>query len=125
MSIVTNASLVKPDFLRDYGKHIDILAVSCDSFDEATNVKIGRGKGAHLKSVSELSKLCAVYNIKLKLNTVVNRYNLSEDMNGEIMRINPFRWKCFQVLIIPNENDSNETLRVQYASPRAFAMVGS
>ena len=29
-----------------YGKHVDILAVSCDSFDPATNAAIGRGEDA-------------------------------------------------------------------------------
>ena len=46
-----------------------------------------------------------------KVNTVVNRYNFQEDMNAAIDKINPFRWKCFQVLIVPEENGSEHTLR--------------
>jgi radical S-adenosyl methionine domain-containing protein 2 len=46
--IVTNGSLVKPNFFNSYSQYIDIMAVSCDSFNEATNVKIGRGTGKHL-----------------------------------------------------------------------------
>jgi radical S-adenosyl methionine domain-containing protein 2 len=45
VSIVTNGSLVKPNFFDSYGQYIDIIAISCDSFNEATNVKIGRGTG--------------------------------------------------------------------------------
>ncbi|KAI9846086.1 MAG: hypothetical protein M1837_004342 [Sclerophora amabilis] len=111
ISIVTNGSLVKADFLKVYGKYIDILAVSCDSFNEDTNVKIGRGSGGHLKTFAELSKRCAEFNIKFKVNTVVNKYNFFEDMNDEISRIDPFRWKCFQVLMVENENDSDKTIR--------------
>jgi radical S-adenosyl methionine domain-containing protein 2 len=48
ISIVTNGSLVKPNFFDLYGQYIDIMAISCDSFNEATNVKIGRGTGKHL-----------------------------------------------------------------------------
>ena len=34
VSIITNGSLVKKEFLKQYGSYIDILAVSCDSFNE-------------------------------------------------------------------------------------------
>lgn len=38
VSVVTNGSLIRENFLRKHGKNLDILAVSCDSFDEATNM---------------------------------------------------------------------------------------
>lgn len=98
--------------MREYGKYIDILAVSCDSFNEDVNVKIGRGKGAHVQNLVPLSKLCLEQGIKFKINTVVNKYNFFEDMNEEIARINPFRWKVFQVLVLEGENSSDKTLRV-------------
>lgn len=111
VSIVTNGSLVKEKFLRDYGKYIDILAVSCDSFNEATNIHIGRGNGEHIAKLKVLSHLCREYGIKFKVNTVVNRFNFDEDMNLGITAIDPFRWKCFQVLIVKGENNSQTTLR--------------
>jgi hypothetical protein len=40
----------------------DIIAVSCDSFDEATNVKIGRGTGSHLEKFKQLRILCQEQN---------------------------------------------------------------
>lgn len=43
VSIVTNGSKVRENFFRKYGTYVDIIAVSVDSFDEETNVKIGRG----------------------------------------------------------------------------------
>ena len=98
-------------WLSQYGKYLDIMAVSCDSFDEATNIKIGRGKGAHLPKVKQLSHSCEAHGIRFKVNTVVNRFNVDEDMNAPIQAIAPFRWKCFQVLIVEGENDSGSTLR--------------
>lgn len=121
MSIVTNGSLVKPEFMRDYGRYIDIMAVSCDSFNEEVNVKIGRGKGAHIQNLMRLKQLCLEHSIKFKINTVVNKYNFFEDMNEEISRLDPFRWKCFQVLVLEDENNSSKTLRVctiRSTSPR-------
>ncbi|KAM0805609.1 radical S-adenosyl methionine domain-containing protein 2 [Usnea florida] len=112
VSIVTNGSKVTGSWLAEYGAYIDIMAVSCDSFDEATNVKIGRGKGAHLKKFRELREMCEGYGVMFKVNTVVNRYNWQEDMNAAIQAINPKRWKCFQVLIIDEENGGGaNTLR--------------
>ncbi|KAL8661078.1 MAG: hypothetical protein Q9202_005951 [Teloschistes flavicans] len=111
VSIVTNGSKVTEDWFAKYADSLDIMAVSCDSFDEATNVQIGRGRGEHLKTFIQLSRLCAKYAIKFKVNTVVCRYNFQEDMNAMIEQVAPFRWKCFQVLIVPGENDSKETLR--------------
>ncbi|KAL9576221.1 MAG: hypothetical protein Q9212_007281 [Teloschistes hypoglaucus] len=114
VSIVTNGSKVTEAWFEEYADYLDIMAVSCDSFNETTNVKIGRGRGEHLKTFVQLSQLCKKYGVKFKVNTVVCRYNFEEDMNKMIEQVAPFRWKCFQVLIVPGENDSRETLRVCY-----------
>lgn len=111
VSIVTNGSKVSQKWLAKYGEYLDIMAVSCDSFDEALNTKIGRGTGTYLKTVINLSRKYKEYGIMLKINTVVNRYNFQEDINAAIEEIQPFRWKCFQVLLVPEENRSEHTLR--------------
>ncbi|XP_037032413.1 radical S-adenosyl methionine domain-containing protein 2-like [Bradysia coprophila] len=104
VSIVTNGSKVSERFFKKYGVYVDIIAVSVDSFDEETNVTIGRGKGNHLKQLHCVSKWCQSYNVKFKLNTVVNRFNHLEDLSQNIALLNPFRWKCFQVLQVDTEN---------------------
>ena len=111
VSIVTNGSKVTDRWLSEYGKYIDIMAVSCDSFDERTNVKIGRGTGKHLETFKQLARMCETHKVMFKVNTVVNIYNYEEDMNIAITEINPKRWKCFQVLVVPEENGSDKTLR--------------
>ncbi|KAH0610711.1 uncharacterized protein H6S33_012238 [Morchella sextelata] len=120
VSIITNGSLVTARYLRDYGKHIDILGVSCDSFIEATNIKIGRPQGGHIDKFQNVSRLCREFGIKFKLNTVVNRYNINEDMNEHIEAIAPFRWKCFQVLVVDGENNSESTLRDAMRHHKSF-----
>lgn len=37
VSIVSNGSLIKEKWFQQYAKYLDILAISCDSFDEDTN----------------------------------------------------------------------------------------
>ncbi|KAI9824974.1 MAG: hypothetical protein M1826_007226 [Phylliscum demangeonii] len=111
VSVVTNGSLVDRAFLERYGRHIDILAVSCDSFDEQTNIAIGRGSGKQVDQLFAIAGWCAEFGIKFKLNTVVCRLNYEEDMNALVAQLHPFRWKCFQVLMVAGENDSGQTLR--------------
>ncbi|KAL9121221.1 MAG: hypothetical protein Q9187_002230 [Circinaria calcarea] len=111
VSVVTNGSKVTQAQLADFGRYIDIMAVSCDSFDEATNVAIGRGTGAHLDRFRVLAALCRTHGIRFKVNTVVNRLNVAEDMTAPIRNVAPFRWKCFQVLLVAGENDSSATKR--------------
>ena len=111
VSIVTNGSKVTAKWLSEYAKYIDIMAVSCDSFNEETNVKIGRGTGKHLGKFKYLAKQCKQHGIMFKVNTVVNKFNYEEDMVAAIKAIDPVRWKCFQVLIVPEENGGDNTLR--------------
>lgn len=98
VSIVSNGTLIKEDWLVRYGKYLDILAISCDSFDEATNIKIGRGNGNNVAELRNIQEWCVKYGIKFKLNTVVCRYNFREDMTDLVAELKPFRWKVFQVL---------------------------
>lgn len=110
VSIVTNGSKVTERFLQSYGEYIDVLAVSCDSFNEDTNIAIGRGDGDNVAQLFRIRDWCAVYGIKFKLNTVINRLNFREDMVEQMERLRPFRWKVFQVLMVKGENDSRDTL---------------
>ena len=111
VSIVTNGSLVTERWLAKYGQYVDIMAVSCDSFNEAINVEIGRGSGDNVQKLYQIASWCKKYNIKFKLNTVVCKLNYQEDMNAIVRELQPFRWKCFQVLMVKGENDSEKTLR--------------
>jgi len=43
--------------------------------------------------------------IKLKINTTVTRLTCREDMREFIWGINPDRWKVFQFLHVPGQND--------------------
>lgn len=72
VSIISNGSRIKESWFDKYAQYLDILGISCDSFDESINTKIGRGKGEHIKNIFKIRDLCYVYNIKFKLNTVVS-----------------------------------------------------
>lgn len=114
VSIVSNGSLIRETWMRRYGELVDILAVSCDSFDADTNRTIGRRQGAHTDHVAKLYEVrewCARYKIAFKINTVVNVYNVNEDFAEHIGRLRPVRWKVFQCLLLEGENAGADALR--------------
>ncbi|XP_039604789.1 radical S-adenosyl methionine domain-containing protein 2 isoform X1 [Polypterus senegalus] len=113
VSIVSNGSLITENWFKKYGEYLDILAISCDSFDEETNAQIGRGSGrkSHLKNLYKVQSWCKKYKVAFKLNTVVNSYNVQENMSDHIRELAPIRWKVFQCLVIDGENAGENALR--------------
>lgn len=107
VSVVSNGSLITKEWIRDHTSAVDIIAISCDSFKKDTNRIIGRGDGNIVDIVARVSNWCAKYNILFKINTVVNSFNWKENMNDGIKHANPFRWKCFQLLILKGENSAH------------------
>jgi len=112
ISIVSNGSKITEKFLRENAAFIDILAISCDSFDPETNIKIGRGRsGENVEQLTKVAGWCQQFGIKFKVNTVVCSLNWDEDMTRSITQFQPFRWKVFQCLIVTGENDNEQRKR--------------
>jgi radical S-adenosyl methionine domain-containing protein 2 len=108
VSIISNARYVKEEWIAKHAAYLDILGVSCDSADDATNDKIGRGKDSrHTEHIKRAAALCHKYKIMFKLNTVVNSFNHNENMTALVNEIKPMRWKLFQVLAVQGENQNN------------------
>jgi radical S-adenosyl methionine domain-containing protein 2 len=81
VSIVSNGSKIREKWMKENCQWLDILAVSCDSFDAETNKKIGRGDdGGNVVRLFCIADWCKKYGVKFKLNTVVNAHNWNEDM---------------------------------------------
>lgn len=94
--IICNGSKVTEKWLDEYGQYLDIMGVSCDSFDDETNLKIGRsenGRGVHTRKVFQVADWCKDRGIMFKLNSVIGKHNWEEDMSYGIDEIAPFRWK--------------------------------
>lgn len=111
VSIVSNGSLITEDWFIRFGEYLDILAISCDSFLPETNHLIGRHRDSykkevaiaeeddqHLESLERVRGWCRDYKVAFKINSVVNIYNVDEDMNRQIRQLNPVRWKV-EILI--------------------------
>ncbi|KAM9355055.1 S-adenosylmethionine-dependent nucleotide dehydratase RSAD2 [Pholidichthys leucotaenia] len=113
VSIVSNGSMIKEKWFQRYGNFLDILAISCDSFDEETNQLIGRAQGrkSHLDNLYKIRNWCQQYKVAFKINSVINTFNIDEDMTEHIIQLDPVRWKVFQCLLIDGENAGESALR--------------
>ena len=114
-SIVSNGTKMSRDWLGKMRPHLDWLGLSIDASNDQLHVAIGRGKKEDLKNSQSnhlLECLEIIENAKelgygIKLNTVVTRENLDDDMIDIVLKIRPTRWKIFQVLMIEGENDDH------------------
>ena len=85
VSIISNGYMITPKWMNSYGKFVDVLGVSVDSFNSATNAAIGRGGNAnnkHAERVLKVQDMCSQNEILFKMNTVVCSLNWEEDMKS-------------------------------------------
>ena len=111
-SIVTNGSRISGDWLDSLDGSLDIAALSIDSVAAETQRRIGRvekGRGKEPLSKARylaLGEMIRARGIRLKVNTVVNGYNCTEDLRSFVRAIQPERWKIFQALPVEGQNDA-------------------
>ncbi len=108
--LVSNASRLDASAFDSLASNLDWLAMSIDSSDADTNLAIGRSQGGEAPDASDYQRVARrarEYGVRLKINTVVNRLNLDDDMNDFIREMDPERWKLFQVLPIEGQNDGD------------------
>jgi radical S-adenosyl methionine domain-containing protein 2 len=105
VSIVSNGSLLNRETIQKLKPFVDWIGLSIDSADEPVEVALGRGTGNHVKHILEIAQIIHEAGIKLKINTTVTLLNWKEDMRPMIRKLQPQRWKVFQVLQIEGQND--------------------
>ena len=108
VSMVTNGSLLTPERIRSWQGKVSCIGISIDSIDCDTNLTIGRccrNKGISLSQWSKLAKAIHNRGIDLKINTVVSRLNLDEDLSELYRALNPKKIKLFQMHLIDGIND--------------------
>lgn len=119
LSAITNGSTLDDELIHIISQHFDMIGFSVDSVTDETNVLIGReiqGKAMQAVKIQQhIAKLRKLNpNIKIKINTVVNRLNWKEDLNGFIFRVMPDKWKIFKMLPITTQKLSIEDFQFQY-----------
>ncbi len=108
--IVTNGSGITEQFLNTVYKSLDWVVISIDSLLPGINKVIGRSNANRLipdeSYYSEKVKLVHQFGIKLKINTVVNKYNFQDESLSDFIHASrPKRWKVFKALKVIGQND--------------------
>lgn len=119
LSLVTNGAILLDELDQEYVKSLlrklKVIGISIDSFDKRTNRKIGRiatepkTEVLSTNKLRKLKKYCENYGTKVKLNTVVNTFNLNEVMVNKINKIDPDIWKILQVTPLFEDQKISET----------------
>lgn len=104
-SIITNGKLVDERFFKENRSSLDWFGVSIDSVNADVNVKIGRGY-LGLDFYNKIIGLASDYGIKVKANTVVNKFNQHETIKEIIKSWGVSRWKVFDTLKVDGQNDT-------------------
>ncbi|MFW5658642.1 MAG: viperin family antiviral radical SAM protein [Bacteroidota bacterium] len=112
-SIVTNGSRMTPEYTNAILPCLDQVGLSLDSLDPDINRSIGRvgkGKAPQLQPAFflRLANQIRQHGVHLKINTVVCRDNVDDtSLRAFVDKVQPDRWKRFQVLRIEEENGHN------------------
>jgi radical S-adenosyl methionine domain-containing protein 2 len=107
-SIITNGSLITNEWLELMQGKLDWIGLSIDSLCTDTNEDIGRVANKKAMIYSTYLRLCNTINsmgFKLKINTVVNRFNEDEKIVNFINQVKPSRWKIFDTLKVEGQNE--------------------
>ena len=108
-SVVTNGSRVTREWIASLNGSLDWAALSIDSVNQDTLLRMGRTTRSGPMSESDYLGTVRVlreHEVRLKVNTVVTRSNLKEDLTDFIVEARPERWKLFQVLPVKGQNDT-------------------
>ena len=115
VSIVTNGSLLTPELVCSWQGKVSCIGISIDSIDNNTNITIGRccrNKAKDLPHWNGLAKAIHECNIDLKVNTVVSRLNLDEDLSELYRALRPKKIKLFQMHLIDGINDQAKSYEI-------------
>lgn len=103
LSAITNGSLLDDELIKTIANNFSTIGFSIDSLSSDTNQKIGRSvKNVPINIDKTLNTINLIKSlnpaIQIKINTVVNSLNKSEDFNTFIKEASPTKWKIFKML---------------------------
>ncbi|MCC2959334.1 viperin family antiviral radical SAM protein [Massilia sp. IC2-278] len=109
VSLITNGSRLDPGLMASLAPSISLLGLSIDSPRAQNNREIGRmdrrGRGLDIDSLARAVDEGRRQNpaLKVKVNTVVNKVNQSDDLTDVIQRLRPDKWKVLRMLPVVDD----------------------
>ena len=104
VSLITNGSRLTQPLMTELAPQLSILGLSLDSAMASTNREIGRAdRHEQILSLSDLATIIESGRhlnpaLSVKINTVVNALNFTEDMSQLIEQLAPDKWKVLRML---------------------------
>lgn len=104
ISLITNGSRLDSETMAVIAPYVSLLGLSIDSLSARNNEKIGRvdrrGQQLDIASLADTVEQGRRDNplLRVKVNTVVNSVNVSDDMTSVIKRLQPEKWKVLRML---------------------------
>ena len=108
-SVVTNGSRISEEWMGSVSGSLDWAALSVDSVDPGTLLRTGRTTRSGPMSRCDYLHVIGIlkkHNVRVKINTVVSRVTLEEELAEFIIEARPERWKLLQVLPVSGQNDA-------------------
>ena len=108
-SVVTNGSRITEEWLDSVNGSLDWVALSIDSVNPDTLLRIGRATRPGPMSEHDYLRVIGIlkqHPVRVKINTVVTQGNLQENLADFIIVARPERWKLLQVLPVRGQNDN-------------------
>lgn len=104
LSLITNGSRLTRPLMAELAPLLSVLGISIDSASALTNREIGRiDRHSRLLSLAALIAVIADGRslnpgLRVKINTVVNALNFTEDLRPTITQLAPDKWKVLRML---------------------------
>jgi radical S-adenosyl methionine domain-containing protein 2 len=109
VSLISNGSLLDKVLLKQLAPKLSWLGVSIDSAITITNAAIGRlNRQNRLLDSHELTENLIKARqqnsrLRIKINTVVNQLNHTENLSPMIQKLSPDKWKVLRMLPVVNQ----------------------
>lgn len=120
LSLTTNGQIIDDKILGKIIERFDWISFSIDSSNVNVNKEIGRGEN-HLTNIERLLSKCN-NRIKLKINTVANKYNLDdlENIYNIISKYNISRWKIFRFYSLRKGRENEKLFYINDSESKAI-----
>lgn len=115
VSIITNGSLLSKILIDEWTGKVQTLGISVDSLKYNTNLIIGRASGLNTLDIPKLIDILQYAKnkgFKLKINTVISKLNVQEDIVELYKMIDFDRIKLLQMRINKNCNEHFRSLSI-------------
>lgn len=107
VSIVSNGSKIREEWLERMNKYVDWLGLSIDSPDEEDEILIGRNSrgNQHLENIRRVASAAHRNGIRVKINITAVRRSIGKDFRRFLESVSPDRVKVFRALTLKGAND--------------------